>query len=193
MFNGNADLATSVLSESLVVLALIVFVLFIRIIWSIDVSFDLTFNGVCCFEVPHEPFALAAGRKIIRSELDLCFVSLTFDVVVDLIFVHFFQFSHGIRFPDDFLLSEYLHLVLYVNFRHDTILIGANSGDVFIDSMHTIHRIKVLSVAVEVLWKIQQAAHNYSQIDNLSYKNENGQLFNLRPLPLLRAIRRICL
>jgi hypothetical protein len=78
------------LTEGLIILALVVFVFFIRIVRSINMSLHFAFDSISRFEVPHKAFALATGREMFRSELDLCFVSLSFDVVVDLLIVYLF-------------------------------------------------------------------------------------------------------
>lgn len=187
--DADADLAASVLSEDFVVLALVVFELFVRVVLPSNMRLHMALDRISSLEVAHEPFSLPAGSEILGAELHLLLVAITLDMIVLLIPLNLFELAHGGSLSGYLALPEHLHLVLDVNLGHDTIVVLSVPGQVLIDCMDATYRIKLFSDAREVIWKVQQAADNNAQVDDLGSEDKYCQFFDVGPLHLLSVAR----
>ena len=165
--------------------------LFIGVVLAFDMRLHMVIDHIGCLEVTHEPFALAAKIRILRSELHLLLLTTTFDMVVSLLDSHFFELTHSLSLSGDLSLTENGHLMLHVDLRHDSVIVSV-ANHILVNRMQAVDGVKIFRFPVEAFGQVKQPADNETDLNKFDGDDKDGQFFDLGPLIFARAVRVEC-
>ena len=147
----------------------------------------MVIDHIGCLEVTHEPFALAAKIRILRSELHFLLLTTAFDMIVSLLDSHFFELAHSLSLSGDLSLTENHHLMLHVDLRHDSVLVSG-TNHILVNRMQAVHGVEIFSCPVEAFGQVEQPTDNETDLNKFDSDDKDGQFFDLGPLILARAV-----